>query len=316
MRNHFEAVRTELEQQTSILGVTAASENIMNVGSGNGFGDWEGKTSEGLSLHTQLRVDTAFARVMRLTFVDGGNFTSLSTSERQYILNETAVKSMGLTDPVGKWVDKNGQKIVGVVKDFHFQDLHKEIGPIVLFYDPGFIWQLYVRTKPGNVQQAIAAIDKLWKQYNSEYAFNYSFLDETFDRMYQSDIRTNRLFGTFSIIAILISCLGLFGLVVFSAELKTKEIGIRKVLGASIFDIIKLLTNEFLILVGIAMLIAFPLAYFWLDKMLQDFAYRISLSWWMFAAAALITVALTLITVGVQALKAATANPVDAIKNN
>ena len=312
IRGHYSAVKTELEQQTSILGVSAASENIMNVGSAHGFGDWEGKTSEGMSLHTQLRVDTAFAPVMQLSFVSGGNFTS--TSERQYILNETAAKTMGLIDPVGKWVDNRETKIVGVVKDFHFKNLHEEIGPLVLFYDPQYIGQLYVRTKPGNVQQAIAAVDKVWKQYNPEHAFTFSFLDETFERMYQSDIRTNRLFGTFSIIAILISCLGLFGLVVFSAELKTKEIGIRKVLGASIFDIVKLLSREFLMLVGIAMLIAFPLAYYWLDSMLKEFAYRIPLSWWIFVVAALITTALTLITVCAQALKSAMANPVEAIK--
>jgi ABC-type antimicrobial peptide transport system permease subunit len=312
MSGHLDAVKTELEQQTSILGVTAASENIMQVGSVNAFKDWEGKMSEGMSMQTQLRVDTAFARVMRLSFVAGGNFTT--TSERQYILNESAAKIMGLTDPVGKWVDNRETKIVGVVKDFHFQSLHKEIGPLALFYDPRYIGQLYVRTQPGNVQQAIAAVDKLWQQYNPDYPFKYSFLDETFDRMYQADIRTNRLFGTFSIIAILISCLGLFGLVVFSAELKTKEIGIRKVLGASIFDIVKLLTGEFLILVGIAMLIAIPLSYYWLDSMLKEFAYRIPLAWWIFAVAALITTALTLLTVGYQAIKSAMANPVEAIK--
>jgi len=309
---HFDAVKAELEQQTSILGVTAASENIMNVGSGNGFDTWEGKTTEGITLHTQLRVDTSFVRVMRLTFVDGANFTS--TTIPQYILNEAAVKAMGMTDPVGKWVDSNDRKIVGVVKDFHFESLHSEIGPLVMFYEQRYIHQLYVRTKPGSVQQAIAAIEKVWKQYNAEYAFNYSFMDDTFDRLYQSDMRTNRLFGTFSIIAILISCLGLFGLVVFSAELRTKEIGIRKVLGASILDIIKLLTGEFLLLVGIALLIALPLSYFWLDNMLQDFAYRISLAWWIFAVAALITIALTLLTVSMQALKAAMANPINAIK--
>jgi ABC-type antimicrobial peptide transport system permease subunit len=317
MRNisgHFDAVKAELEQQTSILGVTAASENIMSVGSGHGFGDWEGKTSEGGSMHAQLRVDTSFVSVMRLTLVDGEGFTSLSTSEKQYILNEAAVKAMGMTDPVGKWVDEPGNKIVGVVKDFNFASLHSDISPIVMFYEPRFIWSLYVRTAPGKVRDAISAIEKVWQQYNPEYAFDYWFLDDTFNKLYKSDILTGRLFGIFSLIAILISCLGLFGLVVFTAELKTKEIGIRKVLGASIPDIITLLTREFLVLVGISILIALPLAYYWLEKMLQDYAYRISLGWWMFAVAALTTVVLTLLTVGRMAIKAATKNPVDAIK--
>ena len=314
MRRHYDAVKTELEQQPSILGVTAASENIMSVGSGHGFENWEGKTIEGGSIHTQLRIDTSFVRVMRLNLIDGENISS--TSQPQYILNEAAVKAMGLTDPVGKWVDAPDRKIVAVVKDFHFQSLHQEIAPLVMFYAPNYIGRLYVRTQAGNTQQAIAALEKVWKQYNPDYAFNYTFLDETFDRIYKSDIQTSRLFGVFSIIAILISCLGLFGLVVFSAELKTKEIGIRKVLGASIPDVVGLLTKEFLILVGFAIVIAVPLSYFWLDNILQDFAYRIPLGWWIFAVAALITIVLTLLTVSVQAIKAAMKNPVEAIKIN
>ena len=315
MRTHYDVVKAELEQQPSILGVAAASENIMNVGSGNGFGNWEGKTSEGGVLHTQLRIDTSFVRVMGLELIEGENITSTIT-KAQYILNEAAAKTMGLTDPVGKWVDTPDQKIVGIVKDFHFQSLHQEIAPLVMFYAPNSIGRLYLRTRPGNTQQAIAALEKVWKQYNPDYAFNYTFLDETFDRIYKSDIQTSRLFGAFSIIAILISCLGLFGLVVFSAELKTKEIGIRKVLGASIPDVVNLLTKEFLILVGIAILIAVPLSYFWLDNILQDFAYRILLSWWIFAVAALITIVLTLLTVSAQAIKSAMKNPVEAIKIN
>ena len=311
MQAHFDAVKTELEQQTSILGVTASSENIMTVSSGHGFSNWEGKTTKGMSMHTQLRADTSFVRVMRLTLIDGTNFTS--TSERQYILNETAVKAMGLTDPVGKWVNELNHKIVGVVKDFHFSSLHNPIDPLVIYYEPDYLFALNIRTAPGKTKDAIAAVEKVWQQYNAEYDFDYSFLDDTFDQMYKSDMRTGQLFGIFSIIAILISCLGLFGLVVFSTELKTKEIGIRKVLGASILDIIKLLTSEFLILVSIAMLIAFPLAYYLLNNMLQDFAYRISLEWWIFAAAALITIVLTFLTVGVQAIKAATENPVKSI---
>ena len=311
--SHFDAVKAELEQQTSILGVTASSENIMNVSSGHGFSNWEGKTTEGTSLHTQLRVDTSYIRVMRLTLVDGFDFSS--TSEQQYILNEAAVKAMRLTDPVGKWVDRQEWKIVGVVKDFNFASLHSGIEPLVMFNDPQYVRGLYVRTAPGKTKDAIAAVENVWKQYNAEYPFNYSFLDDTFNNIYKSDILTGRLFGVFSIVAIFISCLGLFGLIVFTAEMKTKEIGIRKVMGASVMDIVKLLVKDFLILVCISILIALPLAYYWLDKMLQEYAYRISLSWWIFIAAGLTTVALTLLTVSVQAIKAATANPVNAIKS-
>ena len=315
MHQHFSTVKAELEKQTSILGVSAASENIMNVGSGHGFEKWEGRTSEGMTLHTQLRVDTSFMSVMRFSLIDGPGFTPEITAERQYILNEAAVKTMGITDPVGKWVDRPEWKIVGVVKDFNFESLHTDIKPLVMFNDPRYVWMLYVRTAPGKTHDAITAVENIWNQYNADYAFNYWFLDDTFNNIYKSDIVTGKLFSIFSIIAVLISCLGLFGLIVFTAEMKTKEIGVRKVLGASIFDIVNLLSKEFLVLVGIAILIAFPLAYYWLDNMLQSFAYRISIGWWIFAAAAIITIVLTLLTVSLQALKAATANPVKAIKS-
>ncbi len=312
MRRHLNAVKTELQQETSISGVTAAAANIMDLSSTHGFETWEGKTGEGMMMYTQERVDTSYIRVMRLSLVDGTNFTT--TPETQYILNESAVKAMGLTDPVGKWVNNTDQKIVGVVKDFHFKSMHQKIEPLVLIYQPRYFGLLYVRTMPGKAQDAVAAVEKIWKQYNPDYTFSYEFLDDSFDRMYKSDIRSGRLFGVFSLIAVLISCLGLFGLVVYTAELKTKEIGIRKVLGASTTDIIGLLSGNFLILIGIAILIAFPLAYYWLDNMLQSFAYRISLGWQMFAVAGSITIALTLLTVGWQAIKAATADPVKSIK--
>ncbi len=154
----------------------------------------------------------------------------------------------------------------------------------------------------------------MWQKYNPKESFNYVFLDDTFDSYYHSDIRVNKLFVVFAIIAIFVSCLGLFGLITYTAETKTKEIGIRKVLGASVGNIVKMLSKEFMILVGIAMLVAFPLAYFWLKRMLQDYAYRVSISWWVFASAAIITTVLTFLTVGFQAIKAATANPVKSIK--
>jgi putative ABC transport system permease protein len=139
-------------------------------------------------------------------------------------------------------------------------------------------------------------------------------MDKSFEQMYRSDIRTGQLFGIFSFIAVLISCLGVFGLVTYAAEARTKEVGIRKVHGASVSDIVTMLSKEFLILVGVAMLIAFPLSYYWLDQLLQDFAYRISVGWWIFALTGVITILLTLLTVGWQAIAAATANPIKSIK--
>jgi putative ABC transport system permease protein len=211
--------------------------------------------------------------------------------------------------------DHSRGKIVGVVKDFHFNSFYEKIAPLVIFYTPDWASTLYIRTSVKDAGKAIAAVEKLYKAYNPNYTFEYSFMDETFDQMYRSEIRTGRLFFIFSLIAILISCLGLFGLVTYTAEAKTREIGIRKVFGASIGDTVTMLSKEFLLLVGIAMIISLPLAYHWLDSLLQNFAYRISIGWWIFALSGVITILLTLLTVGWQAVKAATANPVDAIKS-
>ncbi len=311
---HYEAVKSELLQHAAIKGVAFGSENMMSVGSGTATANWEGITRESYVSLTQLRVDTSFVNVMKIKLTEGQGFTS--TSEKQVILNETAIKTMGIQDPVGKWVELNGRsKIVGVAKDFHFKDLHQRIAPMVMYYQPPGLWYgLYVRTSAGEAKQALAAVEKVWKQCNPDYELSYNFMDETFNSMYLEDTRTGHLFGIFSIIAILISCLGLFGLVTYTAETKTKEIGIRKVLGASVAGIVEMLSKEFLILVGIAMLIAFPAAYYLLDKMLQDYAYRIDIGWWMFALAGIITIVLTLLTVGWKAMKAAMANPVKAIK--
>ncbi len=314
MAAHFDAIKSELLQQDAIMGVTYGSENITQVGSSTMFGNWEGKTGDGQVSLIQERGDTSFLRVMGIPLTEGTGITSIN--EPQFILNEAAIQAMGIKDPVGKWVGQEGRaKIIGVVKDFHFTNLHQKITPMVIYYQSAEgRYTLYVRTTSGKAKQAIAAVESEWNKYNTSYSFNYTFLDETFDRQYREDVRTGLLFGIFSIIAVFLSCLGLLGLITYTAETKFKEIGIRKVLGASIMDIVMMLSREFLVLVGIALLIAFPLAYYWLDGMLQGFAYRISLGWWMFAIAALITIVLTLLTVSIQAIKAAMANPVKSLK--
>ena len=316
MAGLFNTVQQELMQNTAIVSINGASDLLYNIQWGNTARDWEGKIGNGNVDYYGMFVDSAFINNMSLELIEGANF--VQTGEQQYIINETAAKALGMTYPiVGKWMDTYGEhgKIVGVVKDFHFQSLYKKIAPLVIFnnQDPYFN-TLYVRTTAKDAGRAITSVQKLWEEYNPNYTFDYSFMDESYDRLYKAHIRTGQLFVIFSFIAILISCMGLFGLVAYTAEAKTKEIGIRKVNGADIFDIVTMLSKEFLKLVFIAMLIAFPLSYFWLDRLLQDFAYRISLDWWIFAISGVITITLTLLTIGKQAIKAASANPVDAIK--
>jgi putative ABC transport system permease protein len=175
---------------------------------------------------------------------------------------------------------------------------------------------IYVKVIPGGAKSALETAETLWKQYEPDQNFRYRFLDETFEYFYKTEIYMERLLSIFTIIVVLISCIGLFGLITYTAESKTKEIGIRKVYGASIANILEMLSKEFLILVGISILIAFPIAYFWLDKMLQDYAYRIHISWWLFAAAAGVTIVLTLLTVGFKALRAAMADPIKSISSS
>jgi len=252
-----------------------------------------------------------------ISLVSGQKFTSNSSPYGSYIINREMAEKLGWENIVGQTIplfNDNQREIIGEVTNFNFQSLHQPIAPMTIFYSLDDIEYLYVKTVPGRTREAIAAVENIWKRYNNSYPFEVNFLDEDFNRIYQSDIRTGKLFTTFAIIAILISCLGLFGLVTYTAESKTKEIGIRKVLGGSVGSIVTMLSKEFLILVGIALVIAFPLTYYWLDKMLQDYAYRIAIGWQMFALAGMITIALTLLTVGWKAIKAATANPVKAIK--
>jgi putative ABC transport system permease protein len=313
---NFDVIKTELLKNTAIREVSCASEEIVDVTNTHAIPDWEGKMTDVTLNHGRLWADSSFFNTMRMTFVEGGGFTH--SAEEEFVINETAIKAMGMEKPVvGKWMVASGGirgTIVGVVKDFHFSNFRNEIEPMVI--RPSNVGALFIRTTANDASKAIAAVETLWKQFNPEDTFIYSFLDDTFNRMYRSDLLTGRLITVFTLIAVLISCLGLFGLVTYTAEAKYKEIGIRKVFGASVSDIVTMLSKEFLMLVGIAMLIAFPIAYYWIHTLFQDFAYRISIGWWIFALTGVITFLFTILTVGWKAIKAATANPVEAIKNN
>jgi ABC-type antimicrobial peptide transport system permease subunit len=322
LRGHYDAVKSELLQNPSITGVTVTSAPLKGVTSTFSISGIEGSDLEDQRI-ILLSTDNDFIPTMDVKLAAGRNFDGTPADATSFILNETAVKTLDIIEPVGKKcnVARVEGTIIGVVSDFHFKDLHNSIEPLVImaneFWKFSFMrTSLNIKTSAHNASQAIAAVEKLWKQYEAELPFTYQFMDDEFDTIYKTDLRTGILFRYFAVIAILISCLGLFGLVTYIAETKTKEIGIRKVLGASVGNIVHMLSKEFLLLIGIAMLIAFPLAYYFMDMMLQDYAYRIPIGWWIFALAGIITIALTLITVGWQAIKAATANPAKAISSS
>jgi putative ABC transport system permease protein len=217
---------------------------------------------------------------------------------------------------VGKRFTFHGIKgvIAGVVKDFHFQNMHTRIQPLLMQYDTHWRGKMYVRTTGKDAAKALAAVEGIWKRYNADYDFNYTFLDSAFNDLYKSDVHVGTLFNCFAVVAILISCLGLFGLVTFTAESKVKEIGVRKVLGAGVPHIVTLLSKDFVVLVLVAAAIAFPVAWYGLGKFLQGYAYRTELSAWVFAAAGAVTLLIAMVTVSFKCVQAALANPVKSLR--
>ncbi len=230
-----------------------------------------------------------FIPLLKMKLVAGNNFTGSKADSAHFILNETAVKQAGIKDPIGKsftlWQTRG--TIIGVIKDFNYASLRQSVEPAILYYRPSNSL-MYIKTTGKDASRAIAAAQRVWKEYSPDFPFSYSFLDDDFNKMYQSDQRTGVLFNMFAAVAIIISCLGLFGLATYTAQVKTKEIGIRKVLGASVVSITNLLAKEFLTLVLIAFVVASPIAWLAMNKWLQNYAYRIHISGWVFLITGLI----------------------------
>jgi putative ABC transport system permease protein len=316
MAGHSQAVLDQLRKEPAIKQVATAGDYVADVHNSTADIDWDGKAVNSVFITNWMNIDERFLPVMKMTLAAGDNFSGRPVDSTHYILNETAVRQMGITDPVGKrfkLLDKTGT-IVGVIKDFNFASLHTAIGPMVMRYRPAG-WIYYVKTGSHEAAKAIATAQKLWRQYNPTMPFDYGFLDQQYEALYRSDIRIGSLFTRFAGIAIFLSCLGLFGLATYTAQVRTREIGIRKVLGASMGSIVALLSRDFLRLVLIAIVIASPLAGWGMYLWLQDFAYRVALSWWMFALAGLAALGLALLTIGWQAMRAALANPVRALRS-
>jgi putative ABC transport system permease protein len=270
-------------------------------------------------------VDEAYIPTMDMKLAMGRNFSpNFLTDSSGVIINEAAAKLLGFADPLNKPLfrieDLETKKlqeyhIVGVVKDFNFNSLRQNVSPLAFFLgeDQGSI---AVRLKTDNIKNLVAQIERKWKTMAPDQPFSYSFMDDEFNNLYQAEQRVGTISLSFSVLAIFIACLGLFGLVTFAAEQRTKEIGIRKVLGASVANIVQLLSKDFMKLVLISAVVAFPIAWWAMHKWLQDFAYRISIGWWVFAIAGFIAAAIALATVCFQAIRAALANPVKNLRTD
>lgn len=311
-------MKTRLLAESSIENVTTASQNIVNIASSHsGSLDWDGRPEDFQPTVAQISVEHNFDKAFSLRMASGRWFKENNLSDKDnVILNEAAVKKFGIKNPVGKRFHFHNSKgiIIGVVKDFHYKSLHEQIGPLVVFNSDNWRGGVYVKPVKGKEQEAIRISEKIWNEFMPNRPLEYHFLNDTYDHLYKSEQKVATLFNVFAIVAVFVSCLGLFGLAAFAAEQRTKEIGIRKVLGASVRSITFLLSSDFLKLVGVAFVIACPLSYYLMNNWLKDFAYRINIEWWFYAIIGILILLVTIGTVGYQSIKAALTNPVKSLK--
>jgi putative ABC transport system permease protein len=319
VREKFDSVKNELLQNPNILAVTASS-NVPTYGYyfSNSLWRWEGQNPDEEILMRGVLIDLDYFKTFGMEIAEGRSFSKeFPTDATEAIMvNEEAVKAMGMESPIGRRLSLQDEnfKIIGVVKNYHFRSLQQEIEPLILLYYPEYCRVLFARLKSDDIPQTLGYIEDVWKRFAPGLPFNYSFLDEALDRLYRSEQRIGILFRYFSILAILISCLGLLGLASFMAEQRTKEIGIRKVLGATASNIVGLLSKEFTKWVIVANIIAWPVAYFVLNKWLQSYAYKTNVALWSFILSGVIVLLIALLTVSYQAIKAALANPADSLR--
>lgn len=321
MNEHFPAILQDLLLTGAVENAALSNSRIINVGSSSGDFAWAGKTPDSKLLVSMDWVSPQFISTAGMKLALGRDFyPDITSDSSSIIINETFAKIIGKENPVGNIIRRdNGKgkelKIVGVVKDFVFNDMYKKPDPLILFCDTSNVSNLLVRLKSKqNLQQQLAKVESVIKANNPGYPFESRFLDEDFNGQFKSEMLVGKLSRVFALLTILISCLGLLGLAAYTAERRTKEIGIRKVLGATVANVITLLSKDFLRLVGISALIAFPLAWWFMNKWLQDFAYRINISWWVFVFAGVLASIIALLTVSFQAIKAAIANPVKSLR--
>ncbi|MEJ7678098.1 MAG: FtsX-like permease family protein [Segetibacter sp.] len=314
----YELFKNQSLQTGGIKDISRIIDIPTQIDNGTGGVQWEGKDPTADVDFTYSAVGYDFTKTMHLQLAQGRDFSKdFPTDLAGYIINESALKLIGYKDPVGKpltfWKKKG--TIIGVLKDFHFNSLHTQINPLVLRLDENIErGAALIRTEPGKTKEALANLEKVCKQLNPKFPFTYKFLDEEYQKLYKSEQVVSHLANYFAFLAIFISCLGLLGLVMFTSEQRTKEFGIRKVLGASPATLFNLLSKEFLFLVLIAMIIASPIAWISMNKWLQNYTYRVDISWWMFVVAGAIAILIALITVSFQAIKAALANPVKSLR--
>jgi putative ABC transport system permease protein len=315
-------LETFLSEVKNIPGIVNASSMWGSVAGHTsfttGYFHWEGRNDDDVVQFEHLGVNYDMIELLGIEMAEGRSFSrNFPADSTKIILNEAAIKMMGLKDPVGKIFDLWGNKreIIGIVKDFHFKSLHEAVKPFFLRITPGDFSRVMVRIEAGKEKETIARLQKFYRVFNPGFSLDYVFLDKEYQAQYAAENKVASLSKYFAALAILISCLGLLGLAAFTAERRQKEIGIRKVLGASVAGIIYLLSGDFTKIVLTAILIALPVSYFITARWLGSFAYKIELEWWFFAGAGMLALLIAWLTVGTQAVKAATVDPAKCLRD-
>jgi len=322
VRPKYELIRDEMTRLPGVTGATVTDfsyrTGISNMGMHH-----EGTPENESSSQAVISVDHNFLPLFEINLAAGRNFSKDFPNDgtENFIINEAAVKNFEWGTPeqaLGKKIFWNGYKkgkVIGVVKDFNFYSLHETVSPLIIQILPDWYNYVSLKVKAGNISETIAQVEKKWKQLQLDTPIDYTFLDQDFQRMYQAEQRTQSIVSILSGLAIFIACLGLFGLAAFMAEQRTKEIGLRKVMGADVKSIVALLSKDFLVLVIVSIVIAIPLAWYAANQWLEGFAYKTTISWWIFALAGGSAILIALLTVSFQSIKAAIANPVDSLRN-
>ncbi|PUZ26851.1 FtsX-like permease family protein [Chitinophaga costaii] len=324
--HQYHTFKQELLNMPGIKDITRADQAPTDVHAHAYDTQWEGKDPNDKSVVLHTTVGYGYLKFLHLQLLQGHDFPESFTDSDSlewhaekagYIINETALKLTGYKDPIGKPLSIFGRRgqIIGVVKDYHFSTLHDPIAPLVILLTDNLSWGLaLVRTEPGKTREAMASIEKVYTQLEPKFPFTYSFADQEYQRLYESEQIVGKLSGFFALLAIFISCMGLLGLAMFTAEQRTREIGIRKVLGATEVTIFQLLSTDFLQLVGLAFILAAPIAWMVMNNWLKDYAYRTNLSIELFIIAGLATLVIALFTISFQTIKAALANPITSMR--
>jgi len=299
--------------------------NILNIATSSGTGlseqfhmSFKEEINGSEKTYFGLVVDPDYIKTIGFNIVEGRDLSWELESDKYnaVIINETAVKNFGLKDPIGFEIKLLNSKarVVGVIKDFHNESFHNSISPLVLWYIPGYSYSISIRVSGNNIPETIQDIKDQWDKLSPDIPFEFQFLDKKYDALYKDESKLSMIIGYFSIIAILIACLGLFGLVSYLTESRTKEIGVRKVNGATVSEILAMLNKDFVKWVVIAFVIASPVSWYAMNNWLENFAYKTNLAWWVFASAGLMALGIALLTVSWQSWRAATRNPVEALR--